>query len=689
MTEALQNLLAWVQLHPQWISMAVFTTAMLESLAVIGILVPGVVIMFGFGALVGIGTLDFRVVMAWSVAGAVVGDGVSFWLGYHYRDRLRDMRLFRRHAGLLDRGERFFRRHGGKSIVLGRLVGPIRAIVPVVAGMLGMQPAAFYLANLLSALIWAPLYLLPGIAFGTALGLAGEVAARLTLLLVMMLVALWFLAWLIRASYRLLHVRARRTAEAVLNWGRAHPLFGKSISALLDPARPEPRALLIMAVVLIGASWIFLGILEDVVTGDPLVRVDRGVYQMLRGLRTPAADQVMTFFTELGDAAVILPLTISVILWLAWKRRWRTIAYWLAAVGFGVLVTMMLKQVLGLPRPVGLYAGGVFAYSFPSGHATMSMVVYGFIAVLGAQGVAPGRRWIVYATAGLLIGMIAFSRLYLGVHWLSDVLGGLSLGLAWVSLLAIAYQRHVVVEAPGAGLGVIALSTLVLAGGWHVAREHDRDVLRYTPQYTVQRIAGHKWWEQEWRQLPVYRMDLEGEDEQPLNLQWAGNLVQLSDYLAARGWYRPAPLSMVSLLSWLRPSPRLADLPILPQVHDGRHEALIMTYPLAAPDRNEPQAGAERQLVVRLWPAEVVLEPGDIPLWVGTVSWQSRVALPLVSFPVTANEFDTSLQMLNRFLDGLHRRRVRRPPEKITAVTRWRGEVLLLRANHIMKKTSE
>ena len=124
-------------------------------------------------------------------------------------------------------------------------MGPTSAIVPIVAGMLGMQPATFYLANLLSALIWAPFYLLPGIAFGTAMGLAGEVAARLTLLLIAMLVSLWFLAWLIRVSYRLLHARAGRITRAVLIWGRAHPLLEKPVAGLLDPARSAQVPLLL------------------------------------------------------------------------------------------------------------------------------------------------------------------------------------------------------------------------------------------------------------------------------------------------------------------------------------------------------------------------------------------------------------------------------------------------------------
>ncbi|MHB1053421.1 MAG: hypothetical protein ACYCZT_10190 [Thiobacillus sp.] len=95
------------------------------------------------------------------------------------------------------------------------------------------------------------------------------------------------------------------------------------------------------AAVLIAAAWMFFGIIEDVLTGDPLVAVDRTVYHLLQGLRTPLGDSVMISLTELGDAAVTLPVITAVLLWLVWKRAWRPVAYWLAAASFGAVLTVI------------------------------------------------------------------------------------------------------------------------------------------------------------------------------------------------------------------------------------------------------------------------------------------------------------------------------------------------------------
>ena len=169
MTELLNQLLEWVSLHPVWSGIIVFLVAMAESLAIIGVVVPGVVMMFGFGALISTGALSFWPTFGWAVAGAIIGDGLSFFLGVYYRDRLTNLWPFSKHPKTLQQGVEFFQRYGGKSVAIGRFFGPVRAIIPLVAGMLDMPAKRFIAANVASALVWAPAYLLPGIILGASL----------------------------------------------------------------------------------------------------------------------------------------------------------------------------------------------------------------------------------------------------------------------------------------------------------------------------------------------------------------------------------------------------------------------------------------------------------------------------------------------------------------------------------------
>ncbi|MGD8384958.1 MAG: VTT domain-containing protein [Lysobacterales bacterium] len=670
----LRSVLDWVAQHHHLALSGLFLVAAFESLAVVGLLVPGAAVMIAAGSLIALGSLDFWPTLLVAVAGAITGDGISFWLGHHYRERLRTFWPFHRHPQWLSRGEDFFQRHGGKSILFGRFIGPVRPIIPAVAGMLGMRPTVFLGMNVLSALAWGPAYLLPGVAFGASLALAGAVAARLAVLLLVSIASAWALAWLVRRSYLALSPRAVRAAEAVLSWGNSHPRLRGIFGGVLDPARPESKTLLLLGVLLIAAAWLFLSVLEGVVTSDPLVRMDQSVFQFLQGLRTPWGDRAMVLITELGDGVTISIVAVAVLAWFCWQKQWRTAGYWVAAIGFGEIAAKAIKLALQRPRPIGELYGGLSTYAFPSGHATMSMVAYGFLAALIASQVARQRRWAVYAAAVILISAIAASRLYLGAHWLSDVIGGLSLGLTWICLLAIAYFRHPLARSPVRGLRGVALTVFVLAAAWQLSTHYSTDLKRYEPRKQTMHHEAQSWWQADWRQLPVYRVDIDGDFEQPINLQWAGDLDDVRRTLRARGWRKPVALSPGTALHWLSPAAALKDLPLLPQVHDGRDEVLQMTYPLSA------RQGGSRQAVLRLWKSDVSLDPGGTPLWLGSVALQKPGHIVVLTVPVGDRHYDRALSVLARSLKTAGLDLVQRQRAEDETPTNWKGGVVLIRS---------
>lgn len=638
MIDLIRQIMGWSGAHPHAAGAIVALVAFLESLAFIGLLIPGAVVICGAGALIAGGAIGFWPMLAWAMMGAILGDGISYWLGRRYKSRIHEWWPFARFPEGLARGEVFFRRHGGKSIALGRFVGPVRALIPVVAGMLGMSPARFYLANVLSAFAWASAYLLLGMAFGASLVLAREVAGRLALFLSVLLILAWVILWIIRAGYRQVQPRTVRWATRLMAWGRAHPRLGWPIGALVDPARPASRALLVWLGLLMASAWLFFGVFEDVLTDDPLVLAGQSLYQLLQQLRSPLGDRVMVVLSELGDAAVLVPVVLGVLAWLLWRRLWRDGLYWLAAGGFGTLAVVVIRVTLRIPRPVeGLYSG-VDVYSFPSGHATLSTVVYGFLATLIAPALPLRARWVPYSLAALLISGIAFSRLYLGAHWLADVAAGLSLGVAWIAVLAIARHRRRGGPFAIRGLGAVACAVFLAAAALHVHGRLQTDLARYAVRDHVREMRAQDWWQSLWEDLPAYRLDMEGEREQPLTLQWAGELPALRRTLLAMGWHEPLAVTPRTALRWLLPNPSLDQLPVLPQLHRGRHESLLMVRAeISMPDR---------QLVLRLWPTDVRLRPGDVPLWIGSVTWQRIQRLAFVSIPRSADDDDEALSVM-------------------------------------------
>ncbi|MEH6565035.1 MAG: DedA family protein [Halopseudomonas sp.] len=164
----LVELTDWLAAHQQWVGLAIFLISFTESLAIAGLVVPGVFLLFAVSAMAASGGMALGTAVIWAFSGAVLGDLISFFLGRHFHHNIRGFGPFRRNPQWIDGGERFFRRYGWLSVVLGRFIGPIRPVIPLVAGMFDMPVWRFVAINLLSALAWAPAYLIPGYTAGRA-----------------------------------------------------------------------------------------------------------------------------------------------------------------------------------------------------------------------------------------------------------------------------------------------------------------------------------------------------------------------------------------------------------------------------------------------------------------------------------------------------------------------------------------
>lgn len=191
----LQALVDWVALHPESAGVAIFIISAVESLALIGILIPGVLILFAFGTLVGAGVLPVVPVLLWAFAGAVLGDQISFWLGWNLKERLWSIWPLSRYPQFVGKSERFFNKYGAASVFIGRFIGPIRPVIPAMAGMSNMPPLKFTLVNLSSAALWSPAYLLPGAVLGASMQVAGAVAAKMAILMIVIGALAYFWVW--------------------------------------------------------------------------------------------------------------------------------------------------------------------------------------------------------------------------------------------------------------------------------------------------------------------------------------------------------------------------------------------------------------------------------------------------------------------------------------------------------------
>ena len=188
--------------------------------------------------------------------------------------------------------------------------------------------------------------------------------------------------------------------------------------------------------IIFGASFLFAGIAEDVITTAPLMAIDRNIVQWFEVHRTPGLTALMLIVTRFASIlwVVCATLVTGLILWR--KNCHYQLLALILAVPCGVAQMLLLKTVFHRHRPNIEDAYSTFqGYSFPSGHTMTATMLYGLLAVLAVQALKGWwRRTSAVLAAVAIVLLVGFSRIYLGAHYLSDVLGGIAAGIAWLAL---------------------------------------------------------------------------------------------------------------------------------------------------------------------------------------------------------------------------------------------------------------
>lgn len=215
-----------------------------------------------------------------------------------------------------------------------------------------------------------------------------------------------------------------------------YPRAWAFVAARFQPGAYLGLHLTLGLLVSLAALWLFAGVAEDVVNHDPLTVIDVSVLQALRAHATPTADRIFVVISLMGSPMAMAVVALAGAARFAWRRAWVLLASWVVAFGGAAALAELLKIVFHRPRPTGAAAflhGASF--SFPSGHSLGSLVGYGMLAYLlvVAQPGHGRRTAIIVAAAVALVLAIGLSRLYLGVHYFSDVVGGYAAGALWLS----------------------------------------------------------------------------------------------------------------------------------------------------------------------------------------------------------------------------------------------------------------
>jgi len=417
-----------------------FVSAFGETLIGLGYFIPGSTFLLFLGVLAGQGYIDIKSILIFGIAGAYVGDISNYYLGRRYGVSLLKKPWLHMSDDLLNSGHRFLNTHGSKSIFFARFLPGLKESVSFIAGSLKMSKTKFLIWDFLGATGWGLEFIGVGFIFSTSLVLAQAWLTR-TMIVIAILTMLFILLFLLKRFI----MRNAQTVkeilsylfEAFLNNPRvksfilAHPKLIHFIKNRFSYDTFYRLPLTLLSFMFIYVLALFGGIIEDFLTKDPIVYVDKIIANLMLSWRTARLDEFFTWVTYLGKGEIITAFLIVVtIVLLSYKKLGELITLYLSFIGSAIFI-FLGKLAFHRPRPeMALYYEPTF--SFPSGHATLAVSFYGFIAYLLIQNIKDFKmKMNIFFTTTILVLLIGISRIYLDEHYLSDVYAGYLLGLLW------------------------------------------------------------------------------------------------------------------------------------------------------------------------------------------------------------------------------------------------------------------
>ena len=429
-----------------WTYLLVGFFAFAETGAFVGLVVPGETTMLLGGAVAGQGAIDIYLLIAIAWFAAWMGDTTSFFIG-----RRLGREFVLKHGPRVgisherfEKVEDYFSRHGGKTIFVGRWISLVRALAPFIAGSSGMPYRGFVPYSVLGTGLWASAHILVGYFFSRSIETAGKYAAKGAFLLATLIVVVAGVVFLTR------HFRVAENRAAAVRWMEGHGAtrrlvalgrrYQRQFRFLWDRVTPGGTfglefttlmATLAVSLFVLVAYIVVLGRDPGPTPGD-MTAID-----VVEGLRAGWLTDISKVVTFLGSGVFTWGLSLVCAALLAARRRWAEVGVLLAAMTISTVGFHEIKAEVDRPRPEdGLVATSGSA--FPSGHATHS-VLYLWLAVTIVLRLRPGmaRTTAVVLTGLALTIVVGLSRVYLNVHYFSDVSGGWALGAACFSFCAM------------------------------------------------------------------------------------------------------------------------------------------------------------------------------------------------------------------------------------------------------------
>ncbi len=390
-----------------WGYWIILLAAMLEASPLFGLLMPGQLIVIIGGFFVKLGILDIGDTIFIAATGAILGDFIGYLLGkkYGYSFLSRYGKYFFFKKEYVEKTKKVMNHHTGKTLIIGRFNSLTRSFAPFVAGTSNVSFVKFIMYNIIGGISWAISFVMIGYIFGRSYEIASKYIGKFIFIAVVTSIIIIYL-------YRFVDKRKKIFTT--------YHLYALIIN--------------------IFSLYLFSKMIEDVIDGELITTVDVWINAKMALLWNPLLNKIMIFITNIASPVNLLVLSSILFGVLMYKKKWYYSLLLLCSMSGGILFALLFKFIIHRARPDNAFIE-VTGYSFPSGHATMSIIFFSLLLYSWKDDIKTKTLRYTFIISNIIIFLlIGTSRVYLNVHWLSDVLAGFGLGLFWLTLLILVFK---------------------------------------------------------------------------------------------------------------------------------------------------------------------------------------------------------------------------------------------------------
>lgn len=581
---------------------------LLETIVVVGQFIPGSIFLVLIGFLCYMRVFDFSAMMTSVFLSHLAGEFVNYGLG-RYRGRAMfhaDSRFFK--PRFLEMAQTRFEAGGAKLLITGQFLGFLRPFISLAAGAAHYSIIRFFFAMLVGCFLWAAIPLAIGFFFGASWQKAVGHMKDFSLVLLVAIPLAFFSGWCIQrllamsgSLYKFLERLNRliRGSGWYMRLSGKHPHMFAFMERRTSISRNWGLGASFGFACALAVLGVCMAILWDVQTRDNWYNFDLSMVNLLAQLRTAGADKFFLIITHLGTAPVVTTVVVLAGLTCFFARQHKSLFVIVGSVVLSMLASEGLEVAFQRNRPeLTLQAITSHGFSFPSGHATVAFALFGslYYWLWNHPGVLKVRATLAFALL-LAAFLVGFSRVYLGVHYPSDIASGFCLGFAGVLVcgtIATNWARLADVQRR-ADIAAALILIIYAASAWGYAAMHpiappiaDASTDVQSNAKTLEAVVPH---------LPRASTTLLGFPYVPVTLLLTGDPAPVAQFLLTKDWKAVRPADFFSK--------GMAD-PVLPAFLKGKPAALTFE-----------QKGDSGRRILRLWRTSVAL--GEKPVWLGSI----------------------------------------------------------------------